>query len=1125
MRHRARWSVQLGLLSVATWLLTVPVAAATVTRGPYLQQGRPTSVIVRWRTDVATDSRVRYGTNASNLGSVADNPASTTEHQVTVTGLSPNTKYYYSVGTAAAPLAGDSSYFFTTAAPAGTNRATRIWAIGDAGTGDAKQKAVRDAYAAYAGSKYTNLWLMLGDNAYSSGTDSEYRDKVFNIYDNVTPSSLPARFLRQTVLWPTIGNHDTAGQTNPPPTIPYYQIFNLPTNGEAGGLASGTEDYYSFDYANIHFVCLDSMTSSRSSTGPMLTWLANDLAATTQDWIIAFWHHPPFSHGTHNSDTEVELKEMRQNAVPILENHGVDLVLSGHSHNYERSFLIDGHYGTNSTWDPLTMLKDGGDGRVDGDGAYKKPTAGLAPREGAVYIVNGNSGNTCNSSCGALDYRAMFVSFGREEGSMVIDVNGNRLDAAYLRSNGVKGDHFTIIKGVPTAAISDVAVVEGNTGTRNAVFKVTLTNPGTSAVTMSYATFDGSAAAGSDYVAASGTLTIPTGTTSRTLSISVKGDMTTEGDESFVVTLSNATNAVIDDNQGQGTILDDDQVGQFELGAAAYNVSEAATAALVTVKRSGKIGGGSIDYATSDGSATAGSDYTVSSGTLTFGPNVVSKTISVPIAHDATHEPAETLLVRLSNAQGPGSALGPQDTAVVTITDNDAVPLLRFSAAAYGVSESGGSAVLTVKRTGGSSASATVDYATSDGSASGGQDYAATSGTLSFGPGAVATTLAVPITDDQGPEAAETFLVTLGNAQPTTGAALGTLKSATVKITDNDQGLAFTSATYAANEDAAKAIVTVKRTGGTAGTLTVDYGVTGGSASAGQDYGFASGTLVFGPGKASQTFGVTMLNDTAVEGTETVDLALSNFNPPTAQGSPAAAVLSITDNEPVFQFNIPKVTIAESASKAVITAKRTGPTTSPATVDYVISGGTATAVADYSAASSGALSFGAGKATQTLSIAIVNDTLDEPNETVALTLQNPSTGYGLGTPGTTFLTITDNDVAGKARLSTSVYSVVENAGFMTITVTRTGGMSGMATVDYATSPGPVNPAVAGTDYETTAGTLTFGLGETTQTFTVPVLDDVVADGNLSVTLTLSQPAGGLTLGSPTSAVLWLVDDE
>ena len=113
----------------------------------------------------------------------------------------------------------------------------------------------------------------------------------------------------------------------------------------------------------------------------MLTWLQNDLASTTQPWVIAFFHHPPYSKGSHDSDTDIELKEMRQNALPILENAGVDLVLSGHSHSYERSFLIDGHYGTSSTF-TSAMKKNGGSGREDGTGAYRKPTYGMAPPRG-----------------------------------------------------------------------------------------------------------------------------------------------------------------------------------------------------------------------------------------------------------------------------------------------------------------------------------------------------------------------------------------------------------------------------------------------------------------------------------------------------------------------------------------------------------------------------------------------------------------------------------------------------------------------------------------------------------------------------------------------------------------------
>jgi hypothetical protein len=274
---------------------------------------------------------------------------------------------------------------------------------------------------------------MLGDNAYETGTDSEFQAAVFDMYPTV---------LRQSVLWPTLGNHDTAQSSNPPASLPYFAMFTLPTNAQAGGMASGTEKYYSFDYANIHFICLDSMTSDRSSTGPMATWLRADLASSTRQWTIAFWHHPPYSKGSHNSDTESNLVEMRQTFLPILEEAGVDLVLAGHSHSYERSYLIDGHYGTSSTF-TNAMKKNGGSGRADETGAYEKPTLGPGTHEGAVYAVAGSSGQI---SGGLLNHPAMFISL-NNLGSMVLDVNGNTLDAKFLRENGEVWDYFRIVKG------------------------------------------------------------------------------------------------------------------------------------------------------------------------------------------------------------------------------------------------------------------------------------------------------------------------------------------------------------------------------------------------------------------------------------------------------------------------------------------------------------------------------------------------------------------------------------------------------------------------------------------------------------------------------------------------------
>jgi acid phosphatase type 7 len=347
-------------------------------------------------------------------------------------GLSPRTQFFYAVGSSQETLVGGGDCTFITPPRVGRKRPTHIWVLGDSGTANINAQAVRDAYYTFAGTRHTDLWLMLGDNAYNTGLDSEYQAAVFNMYPTT---------LKQSVLWPTLGNHDSYALWSTG-TIPFRDIFHLPTQGESGGVASGSELYYSFDHANIHFVCLDSMMSSREPGGPMLTWLRQDLAETAQDWIIAFWHHPPYTKGSHDSDVEFELIEMRENALPILEEFGVDLVLCGHSHCYERSYLMDGHYGDSSALSSTNIL-NAGDGRDDGDGAYLKPAGGLGARQGAIYTVAGSSGM---ASGGSLDHPAMFISLNRL-GSLVLDVLSNRLDAVFLQSDGVTGDHFTLLKG------------------------------------------------------------------------------------------------------------------------------------------------------------------------------------------------------------------------------------------------------------------------------------------------------------------------------------------------------------------------------------------------------------------------------------------------------------------------------------------------------------------------------------------------------------------------------------------------------------------------------------------------------------------------------------------------------
>ncbi|MBS0659242.1 MAG: metallophosphoesterase family protein [Verrucomicrobia bacterium] len=407
-------------------------AVPRLARGPYLQLGTPTGVTVRWRTTLPASSRLRYGLSPGVFTGLVELAGTRTEHALALTGLLPNTLYYYSVETIdGVVLENGPACRFHTAPPVGTIQPVRIWALGDSGRAGPAQNAVRDAFLALQGGARLDLWLMMGDNAYDSGTDAEYQLGLFDPYREI---------LKQSVLWPTLGNHDTGQSGDFFSPYPYFDIFTLPAAAEAGGVASGTPHYYSFDYANVHFICLDSMTADRSPNGAQANWLRADLAQTTADWIVAFWHHPPYSKGSHDSDFEGQLIEMRAVFNPILEAGGVDLILTGHSHAYERSYLLDGHYGPSSTF-VESMKLDAGSGRPDDTGAYAKPP-GRVGRRGAVYAVIGQG---CQISGGALNHPAMHRSL-NVLGSLVLDVYGPRLDARLVRDDGVVDDAFTLQK-------------------------------------------------------------------------------------------------------------------------------------------------------------------------------------------------------------------------------------------------------------------------------------------------------------------------------------------------------------------------------------------------------------------------------------------------------------------------------------------------------------------------------------------------------------------------------------------------------------------------------------------------------------------------------------------------------
>jgi hypothetical protein len=452
------WSLGCALF-VLLVSVTPATAAIVIVRQPYLQLVTPTSITIVWRTNLesANNSRVQYGTVFGTLNQTATGTATISpsnpnvkDHLVTITGLSPATTYFYNVGTATNGVqgGGTNQHFFVTAPAVGSSTPVRAWVLGDTGFGSADQALVRDAMLTETTSNppAPHLILHMGDIAYNDGTDAEFTTKHFAMYQNI---------LRHTPLWPTLGNHESPSVNTSLGIGPYYEAHVLPANGQAGGVASGTEAYYAFDYANVHFIVLDSMDSSRAPGSPMLTWLQNDLAATGQEWVIAFWHHPPYSKGTHNSDNAADsggrMIDMRETVLPILEAGGVDLVMTGHSHNYERSYLLDGAYGYGTspnfaTPSLNTLLADGhildaGDGDPAGQGAYQK-NAGGNSNDGAVYVVAGHGGR----SVGGTGGHPVMYTFDSTFGSVLLDIDGTTLTVRNLQTGGLINDTFALVK-------------------------------------------------------------------------------------------------------------------------------------------------------------------------------------------------------------------------------------------------------------------------------------------------------------------------------------------------------------------------------------------------------------------------------------------------------------------------------------------------------------------------------------------------------------------------------------------------------------------------------------------------------------------------------------------------------
>ena len=667
---------------------------------------------------------------------------------------------------------------------------------------------------------------------------------------------------------------------------------------------------------------------------------------------------------------------------------------------------------------------------------------------------------------------------------------------------------------IPQLSISDIAITEGNSGTKNANFILSLSNPSKQTIRVNYQTVDDDATtANSDYVAKTGTITFTPGQTTQTLPITINGDTVGEINETFSVLLSNAVNATLVKNEGIGTIRNDD-LPSVTVTPIYTQATESGVPGIFQLNRVGSITQSlNVNFSLS-GTATNGTDYTAITGTTTFAAGSSTAIIVVTPTEDIIFEGNET--ATLSLLTGTGYTVGTSNSGTITIADNDTQPGISINDVILTEGNSGTkTANFAVTLSNPSAQTITVAYQIVDVTATAGNDYITQTETLTFNPGEISKPVSIVINGDTAVESDETFKVSLTtpvNATIVDGEGIGT-------ITNDDNVVTVTATDATAEETIAGTtpnlgVFTLTRQGVITNSLTANYSITG-SATNGTDYTSLTGTATFAANSATTTVTVTPTDDFIFEGSDNVILNLS-ASTDYILGTAQSATVTIVDNDPQPTLSINDVTLTEGnigTNTANFAVTLANPSAQIVTVGYQTVDVTATAGSDY-VTQTGTLTFNPGEISKPVSIVINGDTGFEGNETFKVNLSAAvnatiTDAEGMGT-------INNDDLLGLSVNNLTVIEGLDNNAVVTITLNSASTQP--ITVNYSTTPGT---ATATTDYTAVSGTVTIPANSTVATVSIPIINNTVNEANETFNLVLSNPVNAVLNNA--TAVITITD--
>jgi hypothetical protein len=1030
--------------------------------------------------------------------------------------------------------------------------------FGDGGSGDAQVAGLVDILA-------PDFIVTTGDNRYIGDIDQavgqHYADYIGNYQGQYGLGSPINRF------FPALGNHDIE---EPGGIDVYLDYFSLPGGAIPTTNTSGNERYYDFIRGPVHFFILNSDTTEPDGRSPgsiQWNWLQARLAASTTPWQVVITHEPPFYSGGGNATLDWPYEEW-----------GADAVLSGDKHVYERlqigsiPYIISGLGGAPISSTPPSFLPESqffynnnhglvmveacaerlafefisvSDGALDsyavGASSCDLPEVTVTatdavagePADNGLFTFTrtGQVGGplTVNytitgTATGGSDYTALsgivVIPSGQTSATVPVTVTDDTEsesdetvtvtvapDPAYTMGTPNSGTVTITDNDPPVVTVTATDPAAGEPAD-NGLFTFTRTGPVAGPLTVNY-TVAGSATPGSDYQTLSGSVVIPSSQTSATVPVTVTDDTEIEGDESVTVTLAPDPTYTIGTPNSDTVTIGDDDLPVVTVSASDAVAGEPADNGLFTFTRTGPVGGPLTVTYTITGSATPGSDYQTLSGSVVIPSGQISATVAVTVTDDTESESDETVTVTV--APDPAYTIGTPNSGTVTISDNDP-PVVTVTATDPAAGEPADNGLFTFTRTGPSTGDLTVNY-TADGTATADTDYTSLSGTVTIPSGQASAAVPVNVIDDTEVEGDETVTVSLS---PDSAYTIGTPNSGTVTISDDD---VLPEVTVTATTDAAEPNVdgefTFTRSGPVGGPLTVNYTITG-TATGGSDYTALSGTVTIPSGQASAAVPVNVIDDTDIEGDETVTVTLTP-DPAYTVGTPNTDTVTITDNDlPMVTVTATDAAASEPADNGEFTVTRTGPISSPLPVTYTITG-SATPGSDYQTLS-GSVVIPSGQTSATVAVTVIDDPESESDETVTVTL-TPDPAYTVGTPNSDTVTISDNDPP-VVTVDASDAAAGEPADNGEFTVTRTGPVAGPLTVNYTIT----GTATGGPDYTALSGTVTIPSGQASATMPVNVIDDTEIEGDETVTVTLT-PDPAYTIGTPNTGTVTITDND